>query len=258
MAAHICDRCSKTLASRQSLWNHRQHCKDSKDELHTTLGNGLVIKSRSRTPSVHKEKIVSDIINNVGKMQEPKSDTGKEDIVGNFLNKVAQITNMRPMLEKTSSLSNQEAQKPKSLNDLVAELKSGKKTSSVNEMALKSKSLNDLVAELKSEKPTSSVNEMALKPKSLPDLPVEMKSDSEESTSSEDEITEEEDEVMPENPEELKEAFRNLYKKFRRDIEMYDKLVLMLDELRRMKCLTKEECNAMNEHLQNKIENRNL
>ena len=63
---------------------------------------------------------------------------------------------------------------------------------------------------------------------------------------------------MPENPEELKEAFRNLYKKFRRDIEMYDKLVLMLDELQRMKCLTKEECNAMNEHLQNKIENRNL
>ena len=93
MAAHICDRCSKTQASRQSLWNHRQHCKDSKDELHTTLGNGLVIKSRSRTPSVHKEKIVSDIINNVGKMQEPKSDTGKEDIVEKFLNKVAQITN---------------------------------------------------------------------------------------------------------------------------------------------------------------------
>ena len=232
MAAHICVRCNKTLASRQSLWNHRQRCKDSKDELHATLGDGLVIKSRSITPPVHKEKIVSDIINNVGKMQEPESDTGKEDIVGNFLNKVAQITNMKPMSEKTSSLSNQEALKPKSLNDLVAELKSGK--------------------------PTSSVNEMALKPKSLPDLPVEMKSDSEESTSSEDEITEEEVEVMPDNTEELKEAFRNLYKKFRRDIEMYDKLVLMLDELQRMKCLTKEEYNAMNEHLQNKIENRNL
>ena len=166
MAAHICARCNKTLASRQSLWNHRQRCKDSKDELHATLGDGLVIKSRSITPPVHKEKIVSDIINNVDKMQEPKSDTGKEDIVGNFLNKVAQITNMKPMSEKTSSLTNQEALKPKSLNDLVAELKSGK--------------------------PTSSVNEMALKPKSLTDLPAEMKSDSEESTSSEDEITEEE------------------------------------------------------------------
>lgn len=40
-------------------------------------------------------------------------------------------------------------------------------------------------------------------------------------------------------------------------IEMYNKLVLMLDELKRMDCLTQEECNVMNEHLQNKLENRN-
>ena len=102
MAAHICGWCSKTLASQQSLWNHRQRCKDSKDELHATLGDGLVIKSRSITPPVHKENIVSDIINKVGKMQEPKSDTGKEDIIGNFLNKVAQVANINiePMTEK--------------------------------------------------------------------------------------------------------------------------------------------------------------
>ena len=61
---------------------------------------------------------------------------------------------------------------------------------------------------------------------------------------------------MPDNPEGLKEAFRNLYWKFRRDIEMYNKLVLMLNELERMKCLTKEECNAVNEHLQKKLETR--
>lgn len=233
MAAHICVRCNKTLASRQSLWNHRQRCKDSKDELHATLGDGLVIKSRSITPPVHKEKIVSDIINKVGKMQEPKSDTGKEDIIGNFLNKVAQVANINiePMTEKTSSLSIQEPLKPKSLTDLSSEMES--------------------------EKPTSSLNEMYKKTKSLIDLPAEMKSDSEESTSSEDEIIEEEVEVMPDNPEELKEAFRNLYKKFRRDIKIYDKLVLMLNELERMKSLTKEECNAMNEHLQKKIEKRN-
>ena len=233
MAAHICVRCNKTLASRQSLWNHRQRCKDSKDELHATLGDGLVIKSRSITPPVHKEKIVSDIINNAGKMQESKSDTGKEDIIGNFLNKVAQVANINiePMTEKTSSLSIQEPLKPKSLTDLSSEMES--------------------------EKPTSSLNEMYKKTKSLIDLPAEMKSDSEESTSSEDEIIEEEVEVMPDNPEELKEAFRNLYKKFRRDIKIYDKLVLMLNELERMKSLTKEECNAMNEHLQKKIEKRN-
>ena len=233
MAAHICVRCNKTLASRQSLWNHRQRCKDSKDELHATLGDGLVIKSRSITPPVHKEKIVSDIINKVGKMQEPKSDTGEEDIIGNFLNKVAQVANINiePMTEKTSSLSIQEPLKPKSLTDLSSEMES--------------------------EKPTSSLNEMYKKTKSLIDLPAEMKSDSEESTSSEDKIIEEEVEVMPDNPEKLKEAFRNLYKKFRRDIKIYDKLVLMLNELERMKSLTKEECNAMNEHLQKKIEKRN-
>ena len=99
----------------------------------------------------------------------------------------------------------------------------------------------------------------ALKPKSLSDLAadIEMRSDSEDL--SEDETAEEEInyEVMPDNPQELKEAFRNLYKKFRRDIEMYDKLVLMLDELKRMDCLTQEECNEMNKHLQNKLENRN-
>ena len=170
---HFCN-CGKKLSSYHSLWRHRKICK---------------------------------------KEREPKSDTGKENIVGDIINKVVQRANMdvKPMTEKTPSL-------PKIPMQVVK----------------------------------------ALKPKSLTDLEVEMKSDSEESTSSEDEITDEEVEVMPDNPEELKEAFRNLYKKFRRDIEMYDKLVLMLDELQKMKCLTNEECNAMNEHLQNKIENRIL
>ena len=81
----------------------------------------------------------------------------------------------------------------------------------------------------------------ALKPKSLTDLAadIEMKSDSEDSSNDETEGEEEESgeesyEMMPDNPRELKEAFKNLYKKFRRDIEMYNKLVLMLDELKRM------------------------
>ena len=104
----------------------------------------------------------------------------------------------------------------------------------------------------------------ALKPKSLTDLAadIEMKSDSEDSSGDETEGEEEESEeesyeMMPDNPRELKEAFKNLYKKFRRDIEMYNKLVLMLDELKRMDCLTQEECNVMNEHLQNKLQNGN-
>ena len=72
MAAYICDRCGKTMSSGQSLWNHRQRCKDSKDGLCETLGNGLIVESRSRP--THKEKFVSDIINNVGKILQKAKD----------------------------------------------------------------------------------------------------------------------------------------------------------------------------------------
>ena len=61
MAAHICVRCSKTLASRQSLWNHRQRCKvnANKDE-----------KSNEQTGNPYstpadKEKFLANIVNNV-------------------------------------------------------------------------------------------------------------------------------------------------------------------------------------------------
>ena len=194
---HFCN-CGKKLSSYHSLWRHRKICK---------------------------------------KEREPKSDTGKENIVGDIINKVVQRANMdvKPMTEKTPSL-------PKISMQVVK--------------ALKPKSLTDLEVEMKSdsEESTSSEDETALKPKSLTELPAEMKSDAEESTSSEDETEGEEIdyEVMPDNPEELKKAFRKLYKKFRRDIEICNKLVLILEKLERMKCLTKEECNAVKEHLEKK------
>ena len=86
MAAHICVRCNKTLASRQSLWNHRQRCKDSKDGLHETLGNGLIVESRSRP--THGDRFISDILNNVGKTAKeqrsalPKKRESKKNSVG--------------------------------------------------------------------------------------------------------------------------------------------------------------------------------
>ena len=61
------------------------------------------------------------------------------------------------------------------------------------------------------------------------------------------------DEYAVDDPEELKAAFRNLYNRFQHNIEMYNKLVLMLDEMENMGCLTKEDCNAINRSLQNKI-----
>ena len=62
-----------------------------------------------------------------------------------------------------------------------------------------------------------------------------------------------EEEYMIDNPEDLKEAFRNLYNKFQHNIEIYNKLVFTLDKLKKINCLTKEECDALNENLQSKI-----
>ena len=90
-------------------------------------------------------------------------------------------------------------------------------------------------------------------PKVLSDLPLKLDLETDSDSESYSEKSDTEDNgFKPGKAEELKAAFRTLYKKFRPDIEMYNKLVLLLDELERMKCLTKEECNAVNEHLQKK------
>ena len=56
---------------------------------------------------------------------------------------------------------------------------------------------------------------------------------------------------IPDNPTELMKAFRSLYTKFHDNIK---NMLLMLDELERMKCLSSEECKALKDHLQKKIE----
>ena len=58
---------------------------------------------------------------------------------------------------------------------------------------------------------------------------------------------------MPDNVKELKAAFRNLHKKVHNNIENYNKLVLILDELHHVNCLTKEECNGIKMKVQKKI-----
>ena len=102
-----------------------------------------------------------------------------------------------------------------------------------------------------------------VKAKSFTNLPmkIDFKSDSEpESDNDESESTEESDpefsediESMPDNLEELKAAFRNLYRKVHNNTKNYNKLVLMLDKLQHMNCLTREECNGVKGHFQEKI-----
>ena len=60
-------------------------------------------------------------------------------------------------------------------------------------------------------------------------------------------------EFMPDNLEELKAAFRDLYKKVHNNMANYNKLVLILDKLYHVDCLTKEECDGIKLSVQKKI-----
>ena len=82
---------------------------------------------------------------------------------------------------------------------------------------------------------------------------VEQESDTDMDMSDSEEKESSDVEFMPENPEDLKKQFRQLFNKLHENIGIYNKLVFMLDELKRMGCLTKEECNAMNKCLQEKM-----
>ena len=103
----------------------------------------------------------------------------------------------------------------------------------------------------KSDVPMEAIN--FIKPKSLTQLAIEQ--ESEETDSEESEANSEDGsmdiELTPENPTQLMKAFRNLYTKFDDNIR---RLLLVLEELERINCLSSEECKGMKYHLRNKIE----
>ena len=112
--------------------------------------------------------------------------------------------------------------------------------------------------------PIKRVNSVVPKPKALIDFKSEKKLESEAASDSEDQSTtsysdSEPEEIdisendEPDNLEELKAAFRNLYKKVHSNMENYNKLVLILDELYHVNCLTKEECDGIKLSLRKKI-----
>ena len=87
-------------------------------------------------------------------------------------------------------------------------------------------------------------------------MKVDDESDSDQSNSSDKDARDEDEieyEVMSDKFSQLTKAFRNQYHKLDSNIEIYDKLLLMLDEMKRLNLLTKEECSVMNEYLMKKI-----
>ena len=87
MVAHICDRCSKTLASRQSLWNHRQRCK-------ANAIKERFLNEQIKKPESTQEKFLADIVNRANdqhttsilpmKLMNPKTADSKSEEKSDF------------------------------------------------------------------------------------------------------------------------------------------------------------------------------
>ena len=100
--------------------------------------------------------------------------------------------------------------------------------------------------------PSAAFNSVVVKKKTQFDQS-DSERDSNESGSETDSESSDDVEFMPDNPEELTNCFRQLFYKLHGNIDVYNKLVCILDELGRINYLTKEECNFMNKHLQEKM-----
>ena len=100
-------------------------------------------------------------------------------------------------------------------------------------------------------------NSVVSKRRALIDFKSEKKPESEPESDSQSTSlysdSEPEEDDKPTDIEELKASFRNHYRKMLNNI---DNLVLILDELYRVDCLTKEECNAMKMHMKMKLQKK--
>ena len=76
MNNHICVRCNKTLASPQSLWNHRKRCNvdETKDEKQDEPR-----KSRINSTSSDRDKFITDIVNGIRRDQCKKEKNLRPD-----------------------------------------------------------------------------------------------------------------------------------------------------------------------------------
>ena len=66
MKDSICVRCSKILASPQSLWNHRQRCKENEiKDGKFSLSNEQTTKPKIDSTPPHRENVLADIVKSV-------------------------------------------------------------------------------------------------------------------------------------------------------------------------------------------------
>ena len=258
MKNHNCERCNMTLASRQSLWNHRQHCK-------VDATRDFSFSNEPTTGQKQPENVVENILNNAAKRAEivnktamthavavpnrsiPSSDQGQKHF---------ESKEVEPKLESSISMNQPES-------DSEYELDSVKDESSDSEtdddfISSDLEELKQTCRNLYNQLPHSigKINKFAM---ILDELEMRDFLTKEECNAVKEHIQKQIDlhaddiEFIPDEPEELTEAFLNLCKKLHRNIEVYNKMLLVLDKMEKINCVTKAECDSIKEELQKKM-----
>ena len=229
---HHCIECDKSFASRQSLWNHKQRCFRLKKQEDSTVQS--------------KDKIIGDILNKVDQRVKDSSSVKKPELK---MDDMEVDPKLDLLLEKKTS-------DPESKSESDSEETESSEESD-HEITDEQEKLKEDFRNLymKFHQDIGIFNKLVL---TLDELEMMDCLTKDESDSVKEDLkkkieSSKEEEYMIDNPEDLKEAFRNLYNKFQHNIEIYNKLVFTLDKLKKINCLTKEECDALNENLQSKI-----
>ena len=229
--SHHCIGCDKSFASAQSLWNHKQRCFRPKKEDSTVQS---------------KDKIIGDIMNKVDQRVKDSSSIKKPEFK---MDDMEVEPKLDLLLEKKTS-------DPESKSESDSEETESSEESD-HEITDEQEKLKEDFRNLymKFHQDIGIFNKLVLTLDELEmmDCLTKDESDSVKENLKKKIESSKEEEYMIDNPEDLKEAFRNLYNKFQHNIEIYNKLVFTLDKLKKINCLTKEECDALNENLQSKI-----
>ena len=225
-----CGKCHKNFATRQSLSIHRKRKHPEE----------------TSKPGENKRLIAYNIVNGiVNGEKKPDNNSLK---VTDMKPRIKRIKNVskKPVVQKTTPVLTPKIKqeivdsilKPKSLLELATEKEGIQSESADSESESESAESSTESEDSELEESESSSNDLS-----------EPEENSEESENSDKNKYK----LMPSNPKKLMKLFRELYLKFHDDVESYNNLVLMLDEMKLKKCITKDEGDALNKDLQEKM-----
>ena len=215
----FCGKCQQMYASRQSLSQHRKRKHPEGEPKKDDINIDDIINMVSPSPKVPSPKAPKKRLKT--KVLEPKKDI-------NMVSPIPKVPSLKAATIPKKVLE------PKKKNIL---------TSAVIKDILKPKPLIELVSPSDSESDPETDSDESSEPES---------SETSDSETSDSETELSENEEVSDNK--LMKAFKDLYSKFDDDIEVHNDLVVILQELRRRKCIKRDEYQTFKEGLQKKIE----